>query len=41
MSVNPQWLVNKITEIAEDIKELKSILVIASKQPNKPIEKRK
>ncbi len=33
--MNPQWLVNKITEMSEDIKELKELLKAAAKAPTK------
>ncbi len=31
--MNPQWLVNKINEMAQDIKDLKEIMKAASQTP--------
>ena len=43
MSMNPQWLVNKINEMAQDIKDLKEIMkaVPAKKETKYPINKNK
>jgi hypothetical protein len=35
MSLNPQWLTNKIIEMSEDIKELKELLKAVSTAPIK------
>jgi len=41
--MNPQWLVNKINEMAQDIKDLKEIMksVPAKKETKYPINKNK